>query len=111
MREESGTALSSPPFAWPDGSLDRRRVVQCALSRVCGGCGRSLGRPIAFVGTEDEVARNAFHAPPMHEACARMLRDLGTAGASVVLTAGFEFVRPSVDGPDPEPTFVPNSLL
>ena len=45
--------LLSPPFAWPDGTLDRRRVVQCALSRVCGGCGRSLGRPIAFVGTED----------------------------------------------------------
>lgn len=103
--------LSSPPFAWPDGELDRRRVVQCALSRVCGGCGRSLGRPIAFVGTEDEVARNAFHAPPMHDGCARSLRDLDLAGSEIVFTAGFEFVRPTVDGSDPLATFVPNSLI
>ncbi len=104
-------ALTSPPFAWPEGTLDPRRVVQCALSRVCGGCGSSLGRPIAFVGTDDEVGRNAFHAPPLHEACARLLRDLGTVGSSIVLTGGFEFVRPTGAGPDQLPTFVPNSII
>jgi len=103
--------LTSPPFAWPDGALDQRRVVQCALSRVCGGCGRPLGRPIAFVGTAEEVDRNAFHAPPLHETCADGLRKAGTGGAELVLTAGFEFVRPTADAIDRRPTFVPNSLL
>ena len=103
--------LASPPFAWPDGTLDGRRVVQCALSRVCGGCGRSLGRPIAFLGTGAEIARNAFHAPPLHESCARLLLEQDAAGSSIVLTAGFEFVRPSADDADPLPTFVPNSLI
>jgi hypothetical protein len=105
------TELTSPPFAWPDGTLDPRRVVQCALSRVCGGCGRSLGRPIAFVGTEDEVNRNAFHAPPLHQECAESLVRLETAGTSLVLTAGFEFVRPTAAEEDRRSRFVPNSLL
>lgn len=103
--------LTSPPFAWPEGVLDHRRVVQCALSRVCGGCGRSLGRPIAFVGTSEEVGRNAFHSPPLHESCATALRDLGAAGAEIVLTAGFEYVRPTAAAVDRRPTFVPNSIL
>ncbi len=103
--------LSSPPFAWPDGVLETKRVVQCALSRVCGGCGRSLGRPIAFVGTADEAARNAFHAPPLHATCADELRTLGTAGSELVLTASFEFVRPAADDLDKLPTFHPNSVL
>ena len=34
----------------------------------------SLGRPVAFLGTPEEVARNAFHLPPMHLACAEELR-------------------------------------
>ena len=38
-----------------------RWVTQCALSRICGACARPLGRPIAFVGTAEEVGRNAFH--------------------------------------------------
>lgn len=105
------TVLTSPPFAWPEGDLDRRRVVQCALSRVCGGCGRSLGRPIAFVGTDEEVARNAFHAPPLHKECASALSRLDLAGTSVVLTAGFEYVRAAGEAVDRRPTFVPNSLL
>lgn len=104
-------ALTSPPFAWPDGALDPGRVVQCALSRVCGGCGRSLGRPIAFVGTADEVGRNAFHAPPLHRECAESLVQLGTAGTSMLLTAGFEFVRATGDQVDRRPTFAPNSIL
>lgn len=98
-------------FAWANGELQRRKVVQCALSRVCGACGRSLGRPVAFVGGRAEVARNTFHLPPLHTACAQEL--LATLGADrhLVLTAGFEFVRPGRDDPDPEPRFVPNLLL
>jgi len=92
---------------------DRRWVIQCALSRVCGCCAMSLGRPIAFLGTSDEVARNAFHLPPMHLACAQELRR--TPGADpawrLVTTSGFEFVRPARDDLDPEPRFEPNSLL
>ncbi len=103
------------PFAW-SGSLehlDGRRVTQCALSRVCGVCGRTLGRPVAFVGTPEEVGRNAFHAPPLHDGCAESLRDLPGADPTwqTVTTSGFEFVRPSREDVDRRPTFQPNSLL
>lgn len=98
-------------FAWDDGALDRRKVIECALSRVCGGCGQSLGRPIAFAGDADEVARNTFRAPPMHPTCAeRACRTLDPAW-QVVLTSGFEFVRPTADDADRRLRFVPNSLL
>ncbi|KAA1418890.1 hypothetical protein F0U44_10455 [Nocardioides humilatus] len=95
-------------FAWKDGELDRRMVVRCALARVCGVCGESLGRPIVFVGDADELARNAFHLPPLHATCASAI-----AGPDqfVVRTGGFEFVRPSRDDPDPQPRFEPNSLI
>lgn len=88
-------------------------LTQCALSRICGGCAQSLGRPIAFVGTPEEIARNAFHLPPMHLACAEELRRTPDADPSweIVLTAGFEFVRPARDDLDRHPTFQPNSLL
>ena len=98
-------------FAWPDGDLDRRRVTQCALSRVCGGCGRSLGRPIAFVGPAGEVGRNEFHAPPLHTTCADDVRRVVDPTWEVVLTAGFEYVRPARDDTDRRPRFEPNSLL
>ncbi len=92
---------------------DRRWVTQCALSRICGGCAMSLGRPIAFLGTPVEVARNAYHLPPMHVGCAEELRR--TPGADpaweLVTTAGFEFVRPNSDEAEHRPTFQPNSLL
>jgi len=104
--------------------LDRRRVTQCALSRICGVCGRGLGRPIAFLGSRREVDRNAFHFPPAHVDCANKLVAaydevtvpvLGQpevpAAWQVVTTAGFEFVRPGREDPDPRPTFEPNSLL
>ena len=92
---------------------DRRWVTQCALSRVCGGCAMSLGRPVVFLGTPDEVARNAFLLPPMHRGCAEELRRTPGADPSwrLVTTAGFEFVRPSHDDADQEPRFEPNSLL
>jgi hypothetical protein len=92
---------------------DRRWVTQCALSRICGGCAMSLGRPIAFLGNENEVARNEFHLPPMHQACAEELRTGGDVepGLQLVTTAGFEFIRPTRDDLDPLPRFAPNSLL
>ena len=82
---------------------DRRWVTQCALSRICGGCAMSLGRPVAFLGTPDEVARNAFHLPPLHVACAEELRL--TPGADPTLAAGHDVwvrVRPAgARGPRP----------
>ncbi len=112
------------PFAWraDDGSgglapgvdaLVRRRVTQCALSRVCAACAEPLGRPVVFLGDAEEQARNAFHAPPMHAACAHDV--LHARGAnphwSVVTTAGFEFLRPGRDELEDRPVFQPNSLL
>ena len=92
---------------------DVRWVTQCALSRVCGGCAMSLGRPVVFLGTPREVARNAFHLPPLHADCAEELRRTPVADPSWqrVETAGFEFVRPAKEDPDRRPTFQPNSLL
>ena len=118
------TAMRTPngmdgPFAWDpaaDGGLGElvgRRVTQCALSRICGVCAESLGRPVVFVGTADVVGRNAFHAPPLHDSCAAdLLRWRGADPAwQVVTTAGFEFVRPAREDVDRRPTFQPNSLL
>lgn len=98
-------------FAWRDGALDRRTVVRCALSRICGMCGESLGRPIAFVGDRDEDGRNAFHVPPLHDTCAHEVLSALGEGHVLVRTGGFEFVRPGRDDPDPEPRFVPNSRM
>ena len=105
-------------------ALDGRRVTQCALSRVCGVCGASLGRPLTLLGSRDEVDRNAFHFPPAHLECAQALV-VAYAGVTdavlgqtepvdewqVVTTAGFEFVRADRADLDRRPTFQPNSLL
>jgi len=107
------------PFAWdaaaPDsvGVLVGRRVTQCALSRICGVCAEPLGRPLIFVGTPQEVGRNAFHSPPLHAECAEVLMRLPGADPDwqTVATAGFEFVRPTREDTDRRPTFQPNSLL
>lgn len=92
---------------------ERRWVTQCALSRVCGCCAMSLERPVAFLGTGREVARNAFHLPPMHVGCAEELRRAPGADPEwqLVTTSGFEFLRPDRGDPDPEPRFEPNSLV
>ena len=94
-------------------TMDRAWVTQCALSRICGVCERPLGRPIAFVGTAEEVGRNAFHLPPLHVECARrsMGEQLLAESTELVTTAGFEFVRPAKEDVDRRPTFQPNSLL
>lgn len=90
-----------------------RWVTQCALSRICGVCAESLGRPVAFLGTPSEVGRNAFHLPPLHVACAEELRRGPESDPAweLVLTSGFEFVRPVRDDHDRRPRFEPNSLL
>jgi hypothetical protein len=88
--------------------IDRSWVTRCALSRICGVCAEPLGRPIAFVGSAEEVGRNAFHLPPLHLDCAQVLVGETT---HVVTTAGFEFVRPAKEDLDKRPTFQPNSLL
>lgn len=104
--------------------LDRRRVTQCALSRVCGVCGATLGRPLAFVGSPEEVDRNAFHFPPCHVECAQSLLGVVTgldvpvlgqaeplASWVLVTTPAFEFVRPSGLEDDRRPTFQPYEVL
>ena len=92
---------------------ERSWVTQCALARICGGCAMSLGRPIAFLGTPEEIGRNAFHLPPMHLACAEELQAGPEADPrwELVTTASFEFVRPSRDEVEDRPTFQPNALL
>jgi hypothetical protein len=124
-------ACGTPSFGGPhDGSaptvrrLDGRRVTQCALSRVCGICGSGLGRPIAFVGSPEEAARNAFHFPPCHLECAQAML-AAVAGLDVALlghdepvaswvlttTAAFEYVRPGREDLDRRPTFQPHEVL
>jgi hypothetical protein len=118
------------PFACGTGdpasavALDKRRVTQCALSRVCGVCGAGLGRPIAFLGSDEEAGRMAFHFPPSHLECAEALIAAYDGVHAPVLgqprpveqwvlatTSGFEFVRPGREDLDNRPTFQPNSLL
>ncbi|QYJ05711.1 hypothetical protein KUV85_08535 [Nocardioides panacisoli] len=111
----SAAATTGTPFAWADfpHALERARVVQCALSRVCGACSRPLGRPIAFLADRGEQDRNELHVPPLHRDCAEELLARGDADAQweVVLTAGFEFIRPAKHDEDRRPRFAPNSLL
>ncbi len=105
--------MTTPKLAEAARLHERSWVTQCALSRICGACARSLGRPVAFLGTPEEVARNAFHLPPMHQECAEELRRSSDADPrwELVTTSGFEFVRPARDDLDREPRFEPNSLL
>ena len=103
--------------------LDKRRVTQCALSRICAVCGSGLGRPIAFLGSPAEVGRNAFHFPPSHLDCAEALLaayadvDEPVLGQDevvpwvLVTTASFEFVRANREDLDRRPTFQLNSIL
>jgi hypothetical protein len=104
--------------------LDKRRVTQCALSRICGVCGAGLGRPLAFFGSQRELGRMAFHFPASHLECAQALlaayadvdepvleQDTAPADWVLVTTASFEFVRANKGDLDRRPVFQPNSLL
>jgi len=127
LDEELGTPV---PFACGTGepasarNLDHERVTQCALSRICGVCGSGLGRPIAFLGSPEEEARNAFHFPPAHVECAEQLLAVyadvrgSVLGQTepfdswvIVTTGGFEYVRSRREDLDRRATFEPNSLL
>jgi hypothetical protein len=107
--------VTSPPDVLREASrlTDRAWVTQCALSRICGCCAMTLSRPVVFLGTPDEVARNAFHLPPMHASCATALAQTPDADPAweAVSTAGFEFGRPSREDADQRVWFEPNSLL
>lgn len=122
-------ACDSTSYAAADESpsirvLDGRRVTQCALSRVCGVCGATLGRPIAFVGSTAEADRNGFHFPPCHLECAQAVLGIVQAVDGPVLgqpapveswvlvtTPAFEFLRPSGAEDDRRPTFQPYEVL
>lgn len=128
LDEESGLPL---PFVCEhdDGSgdlahLSKKRVLQCALSRVCAACGLSgLPNPLPLLGTEDEVDDNGFRIPPMHDAClaaalawTRLGRPvLGQTVARpawrVVRTGGFDLDRPDGTGHPAYPTFRPHSVV
>ena len=119
------------PFACEDedGGLDlrvvhKRRAIRCALSRICGLCGSSLGWPVAFLGSAEEVASNALHFPPLHRPCAeaalevyapleRGVLGIATAPADwvMVTTGGFELERPAGRVGDQRVVFHPNSVL
>lgn len=56
----------------PDFStVEHLRAKRCALERLCGVCGLTIGYWLAFLGTTRTVALATFHDPPMHVACAR----------------------------------------
>ncbi len=119
--------VSALPFACEDdagvgdvSAVVKKRAIRCALSRVCGVCGETLTRPIAFAGPEAETQAGLLVFPPMHLACAQaQLAALGkgpglghptVAGPwALVTTGGFDLVRPTRRG-DPV-HFHPNSVL
>jgi hypothetical protein len=122
-RSDSAATESAATESAPSArELDKRRVTQCALSRICGVCGAGLGRPIAFLGTTAEVDRLAFHFPPTHQACAEALL-AAYAGVTepvlgqdptpeewvLVTTSSFEFVRANREDLDRRPTFQPHN--
>lgn len=102
------------PFACrhPDGTGEpdvviKARGIQCALSRICGVCGFALTRPVALVGSADEVAAGELAFPPCHESCAGELA--AARGHVVVTTGGFDLLRPTRRGGPV--AFHPNSVL
>ncbi len=120
-----GLRVTDLPFAsMGDLGLDRRKVTQCALSRICGVCGESLARPVAFVGSSAEAESNAFHFPPAHVKCAETALTVWAGSNSAALghtsepeawamvtTSGFEYVRPTAGADERRSVFSPNSVI
>ena len=75
------TATCRSP-AWATSGSTSARSTQCALSRICGVCAGSLARPVAFLGTPEEAARNEFHFPPTHVGCAEVALEVWGATSS-----------------------------
>ncbi len=125
MIDQPAGGIGELPFAsMGDLGLDQTKVIQCALSRICGICAQSLGRPIAFLGSTEEAERNEFHFPPTHLDCAELAlqtwarewsASLGHPTAprswTLVTTSGFEFIRMDADALDRRPVFSPNSVI
>ena len=125
MIDQPAGGIGDIPFAsMGDLGLDKRKVTQCALSRICGVCGESLTRPVVFLGSVAEADRNEFHFPPMHGSCAEVaLKVWGATYAAslghpsppstwaLVTTSGFEFIRPTPEWEDRRPVFAPNSVI
>ena len=125
MIDQPSVGIGDLPFASKgDLGLDKMRVTQCALSRICGVCAQTLDRPVVFLGSAQEAEDNAFHFPPTHRACAEhalrhWARTWGVALGQakqperwvLVTTAGFEFVRPTHESVDRRPVFAPNSVI
>jgi hypothetical protein len=104
------------PFVheYDDGSYDlsvlnAKRVVQCALSRVCAMCDQTLGFPLAFLGDHQAADSRAYTYPPMHVPCAeaavRLYPPTPAAAAGrpvdawvILLTGSFQVERPSRRG-------------
>jgi hypothetical protein len=89
--------------------LNGKRVVQCALSRVCAMCAQTLGFPLAFLGDRAAADERAYTYPPMHVPCAEAAVRLypptpaAAAGRPVqawvmFLTGSFQVERPSRRG-------------
>jgi hypothetical protein len=114
------------PFACGDERLGepvKRRVLQCALSRVCGLCGEPLTWGTAFVGSPGEAEAGSFHFPPLHLGCAERALALYPALAvpvlgqderlsrwALVVTGGFELVRPASRQGDMRVSFTASSV-
>jgi hypothetical protein len=123
IRVTTGASQDLPFASRGDLGLDKRKVTQCALSRICGVCGESLGRPVAFLGSATEAGRNEFHFPPTHLSCAEVAIEIwgGTSAAlghpaqpaswTLVTTSGFEFIRPTHEWEDRRAVFAPNSVI
>jgi hypothetical protein len=124
LRVTTGSSQDLPFASRGDLGLDKRKVTQCALSRICGVCGESLARPVAFLGSVLEADRNAFHFPPSHVSCAEAALAVWAGGYSAALghssppeawalvtTSGFEYIRPSAESTDRRSVFAPNSII
>lgn len=125
MIDQPRVGIGAVPFASAgDLGLHKARVTQCALSRICGVCASTLGRPLVLVGSDEELARGSFVFPPVHRECAEhALRTwahatpawLGQATAPerwvMVTCSSFEFVRKNRDADDRRPTFEPHEVL
>jgi hypothetical protein len=118
------------PFACErdDGDPDlatvvKKRAIQCALSRICGLCGLPLTYGVTLVGSPAEAEANAFHFPPLHHECAHAALGLYpplevpvlgqpavTHEWALVVTGGFELVRPARRTADMRVEFHPNAV-
>jgi hypothetical protein len=104
------------------GAVVKARVVQCALSRICGLCGLSLSYGVTFLGSPAEAEAGLFHFPPLHRECAEAALELYPPLAvpvlgqqlvlhewAMVVTGGFELIRPASREGDMRMAFRPNS--